>query len=122
MNNANMNCYSCTTDLKLFNTHVLSVSNEVFLLLVLISGGARWMSKIMQENGKVCIFLTGAKPIKLFLNTVVHFTQKNGMWTEDQELAMLVSATFALFEIHARKNADRCLAKLQLSLCTDSRL
>ena len=50
---ANMNRYCCTTDLKLFNAHVLSVSDEAFLLLVLINGGARWMAEIKREFGKV---------------------------------------------------------------------
>jgi hypothetical protein len=43
---ANMNHYCRTTDPKLFNANVLSVSDEAFLLLVLINGGARWMSEI----------------------------------------------------------------------------
>jgi hypothetical protein len=54
---ANMNHYLCTTDPKLFNANVLSVSDEAFLLLVLINGGARWMSEIKREHGKVCICL-----------------------------------------------------------------
>jgi hypothetical protein len=54
---ANMNHYCCTTDPKLFNANVLSVSDEAFLLLVLINGGARWMSEIKREHGKVCICL-----------------------------------------------------------------
>ena len=58
---ANMNCYCCTTDPKLFNSNVLSDSNEAFLLLVLINGGARWMSEIKQENRKVCIRLDRCK-------------------------------------------------------------
>ena len=29
---ANMNCYCCTTDPKLFNAHVLSVSDEAFAI------------------------------------------------------------------------------------------
>jgi hypothetical protein len=41
-----MNHYCCTTDPKLFNANVLLVSDEAFLLLVLINGGARWMSEI----------------------------------------------------------------------------
>ena len=52
------------------------------------------MSEVKQQNGKVCYFSTCAKPIKLFLSAVVPLTQKNGTWTEDQELAMPVSATF----------------------------
>ena len=59
IDDANMNHYCCTTDPKLLNgpAYVLSVSDEAFLLVVLIDGGARWMSEIKQENAKVCIFL-----------------------------------------------------------------
>jgi hypothetical protein len=42
---ANLNCYCCTTDPKLFNANVLSVSDEAIFLLVLINGGARWSQK-----------------------------------------------------------------------------
>ena len=52
-----MNYFCCTTDPKLLNAHVLLVSNEALLLLVLINGGAWWMSEIKQENRKVCILL-----------------------------------------------------------------
>jgi hypothetical protein len=38
---ANMNHYCCTTDPKLFNAYVLLVSDEAFLLLVLINGGTK---------------------------------------------------------------------------------
>jgi hypothetical protein len=58
---ANMNCYCCTTDSKLLNANVLLVSDEAFLLLVLINGGARWMSEIKRENGKVCILCDQCK-------------------------------------------------------------
>ncbi len=33
--------------------------------------------------------LTDAKAIKLFPHTFVQCTQKNGTWTEDQELTMM---------------------------------
>jgi hypothetical protein len=59
--NANMNHDCCTTDPKLFNAQVLSVSDEAFLLLVLIDGGARWMSEMKQKNGKICIPLDRGK-------------------------------------------------------------
>jgi hypothetical protein len=49
---ANMNCYCCATDPKLFNAYVLSVSDEAFLLLALINGGARWMSEIYTRKRK----------------------------------------------------------------------
>ena len=52
---ANMNCYCCTTDPKLFYTNVLSDNDDAFLGLVLINWGARWMSEIKRENRKVCI-------------------------------------------------------------------
>ncbi len=48
---ANMNRYCCTNDPKLFNADVFLVSDEAFLLLVLIDGGARRMSESKQEIG-----------------------------------------------------------------------
>ena len=64
---ANMNRYCCTTDPKLFNAHVLSVSDEAFLLLVLINGGARWMSEIKREHGKVRLLFDRLKTFKIIL-------------------------------------------------------
>ena len=58
---ANMNCYRCTTDPKLFNANVLSVSDKAFLLLVLINGGTRWMSEVKQEIGMEYICLDRCK-------------------------------------------------------------
>ncbi len=58
---ANMNCYCCTSDPKLLNAHVMSVSNEAFLLFVLINVGARLMSEIIWENRKVSILLDRCK-------------------------------------------------------------
>jgi hypothetical protein len=62
-----MKHYCCTSDPKLFNANVLSVSDEAFLLLVLINGGARWMSEIKRENGKVV--LTDKEAMQLFTYT-----------------------------------------------------
>lgn len=61
-----MNRFCCTTDAKLFNAHVLSVSDEAFLLLVLINSGARWMAEIKRECGKVRAIV---KRISLMMHT-----------------------------------------------------
>jgi hypothetical protein len=67
----NINCYCCTTDPKLF-------SDEAFLLLVLINGGARWMSEIKQENGKVCILPDRANSINCFLTLLYNAHRRAG--------------------------------------------
>ena len=82
IDNANMNCYSCTTDPKLFNAHVMKH---------FASGRCQ---KLNKRTKMYVFFLTSAEPIQSFLNTIVHRTQKNGTWTEDQELAMPVIVTF----------------------------
>lgn len=52
-NDANMHRNCCTSDAKLFNNFVLSVSDEAFMLLVLINAGARWMAELKREWAKV---------------------------------------------------------------------
>ena len=52
-NDANMNKYCCTTDSKLFGKHVLSISDEAFLLLVLLNSAARWMAEIKRDRAMV---------------------------------------------------------------------
>ena len=69
---ANMNHYCCTTDLKLFNAHVLSVSDEAFLLLVRINGGARWMAEIKREFGKVSCRSTVIDHTPFFLHYITN--------------------------------------------------
>ena len=52
-NDANMSRYCCSADLKVFNQNVLSISDEAFLVLVLINAGARWMAEVKRKFGKV---------------------------------------------------------------------
>ena len=52
-NDANMSRHCGAADLKSFNQHVLSISDEAFLVLVLINAGARWMAEVKRELGKV---------------------------------------------------------------------
>ncbi len=75
---------------KLFNANVLSVSDEAFLLLVLINGGARWMSEINESTERYVFVLTDEEAMQLFTHTFVQCSQNNGTWTEDQELSMPV--------------------------------
>ena len=86
-----MNCSCCRTDPKLFNAHVLSTSNEEFCYWFLLMGACGGCQKLNKKTERCVFFLTGANSIKLFLNTFVQCPQNNGMWTEEQDLAMLVS-------------------------------
>ena len=52
-NDAKMSAYCCTTDLRTFAKHVLSVSDEAFIILVLVNAAPRWMSEIVREHGTV---------------------------------------------------------------------
>jgi hypothetical protein len=44
---------NCTGNEKLFQNHVLSISDEAFMLLVLINYTATWMQEIQEEHRKV---------------------------------------------------------------------
>jgi len=51
-NIANMTRF-CTGNGDMFHNHVLSLSDEAFLLLVLLNYSATWMSEIKAEHAKV---------------------------------------------------------------------
>jgi hypothetical protein len=88
-----MNHYCCTTDPKLLNANVLSVSDEAFLLLVFINGAQGGCQKLNKITERYLFVLTDATAIKLFPHTFVQCTQNNRAWTEDQELAMTVGVS-----------------------------
>jgi hypothetical protein len=105
-----MNRFCCTTDAKLFNAHVLSVSDEAFLLLVLINSGARWMAEIKRESGKVRAIVKLISVDAYFLKVFFHSIQKKKTWTEEQELAMPVSKLLCdASEHHVRTKLLFCL-------------
>ena len=49
----NMSSFCATSDLKIFAKHVMSVSDEAFLLLVLLNSAPRWMAEIRRDESKV---------------------------------------------------------------------
>jgi hypothetical protein len=53
---ANMTQY-CGDNLHNFQTYVLSISDEAFLLLMLINYSATWMAEIEDEQRKVCCLI-----------------------------------------------------------------
>jgi hypothetical protein len=67
----NMTQY-CGDNLHNFQTYVLSISDEAFLLLVLINYSATWMAEIENEQHKVCcpIMLTC---LKLLITTTLTY-------------------------------------------------
>jgi hypothetical protein len=52
-NKANMKAYCGTDDPKEFGKHVLTVSDEAFLLIVLINYSAHWYSEIQKKTKDV---------------------------------------------------------------------
>ena len=52
-NDMKMNLYSCTTDQKLWAQHVFSISNEAFLVLVLLNYSKRWFAEKLRDIQKV---------------------------------------------------------------------
>jgi hypothetical protein len=47
--------------------------------------------KLNKKTERYVFFVTSANSIYLFLNTILQCPQKNGMWTEEQELTMPLS-------------------------------
>ena len=52
-NDNKMDRYCCTTDQKLWAQHVLSVSDEAFLILLLLNYSSRWYAETRREAQKV---------------------------------------------------------------------
>jgi hypothetical protein len=52
-NETNMNAYCGTDDPREFGKHVLTVSDEAFLLIVLINYSAHWYSEIQKKAKEV---------------------------------------------------------------------
>ena len=53
-NDDNMRAFCTTNDTKAFAKHVLSVSDEAFIILVLVNASPRWMAEIIRSEKKVC--------------------------------------------------------------------
>ena len=49
-NDANMTAHCCTTDLRMFAKHVLSVCDEAFIILVLVNAANRSMHEIIRDT------------------------------------------------------------------------
>ena len=47
---AKMSAHCCTTDLRTFAKHILSVSDEAFIILVLVNAAPRWLFEIFREK------------------------------------------------------------------------
>ena len=52
-NDTNMKAFCTTTDIKAFGRHVLSVSDEAFIILVLVNSSPRWMAEIIRTETMV---------------------------------------------------------------------
>ena len=50
---ANMKAFCTTTDTKAFGRHVLLVSDEAFIILVLVNASPRWMAEIICAENMV---------------------------------------------------------------------
>jgi hypothetical protein len=53
-NDTNMHSFCTTSDTKAFAKHVLTVSDEAFIILVLINATPRWMAEVLRAEKKVC--------------------------------------------------------------------
>jgi hypothetical protein len=66
-NDDNMAAHCGTTDMKAFEQHVLSISDEAFILLVLINSAERWMADVMRTSKMVSITTTSEQGATLSL-------------------------------------------------------
>ena len=53
-NDTNVEMFCTTYNTKAFAKHVLTVSNEAFIILVLINAAPRWMAEIIRDTNMVC--------------------------------------------------------------------
>jgi hypothetical protein len=91
-NKANMKAYCGTDHPKEFGKHVLTVSDEAFLLLVLINYSAHWYSKIQKKQrryvwGVDCHYAIIAR----LSSNSTNIDQANNTWTAENEREHVVS-------------------------------
>ena len=88
-NDNTMHSYCTTNDPKMFAKHVLSVSDEAFIILVLVNSSPRWMAEIIRAENQVChrnVYI-----IYSLLALLTHYyLQALNRWTEADEAAMPV--------------------------------
>ena len=91
-NEANMKAYCGTDDPKEFGKHVLTLSDEAFLLLVLINYSAHWYSEIQKKQrryvwGVDCHYAIIAR----LSSNSTNIDQANNMWTAEDKREHVVS-------------------------------
>ena len=57
-NDTNMATYCASNDYRVFGRHVLSISDEAFILLVLVNASARWMADVHSKQQMVSALST----------------------------------------------------------------
>lgn len=88
-NDSTMHSYCTTNDQKMFAKHVLSVSDEAFIILVLVNSSPRWMAEIIRAENQVChrnVYIIYSLLALLTRN----YLQALNRWTEADEAAMPV--------------------------------
>jgi hypothetical protein len=94
---AKMSRFCNTSDQKMWSLQILSVSDEAFLLLVLINYTKRWIAEISRKIKEVSVtsqhmFQPASLKQTLTPITQTFHTKDAGSWTEEDELAMPVSS------------------------------
>ena len=67
---AKMSAHCCTTDLRTFAKNILSVSDEAFIILVLVNAAPRWMYEIVREDRLVrthCVMFVYARTSQVLI-------------------------------------------------------
>jgi hypothetical protein len=89
----NMENHCATTDRKVWSKKILSISDEVFILLCLINYGKRWFAELVKAEKMVrkkslSLFVSAAANI---LSILLSIKQKKDQWTEEDSKNLPVS-------------------------------
>jgi hypothetical protein len=95
-NDDNMEAHCGTNDLHVFEKHVLSISDEAFLLLVLINSAERWMAELIRAKKMVCYVSVCCHGLLLIRTPNLSTKQTENTWTALDEANMPVSVCLNL--------------------------
>jgi hypothetical protein len=92
-NIVNMENRCATTDRKIWNKKILSISDEAFILLCLINYGKRWFGELVKAEKMVrkkCVSLFVSAAANT-LSILLSIKQKKDQWTEEDSKNLPVS-------------------------------
>jgi hypothetical protein len=85
----NMSVFCDTNDVKAFGKHIMSVSDEAFIVLVLVNSSARWKAEVQRDKLKVRQFVL--KNVCTMITNSHICIQALNAWEDTEEERMPVS-------------------------------